>query len=123
MPPMGKLMRHPRGSKVYFKNPTTKESEQGIIVDEIWLPEPESFGEVAESYDQGWLETAFVAQLVEWSPGVENRGMRIIYYTRRGGRGPNAWVFAQFAPSMTVEDCRYIFQAMQDRGWFSGLPA
>ena len=115
-------MRHPRGSKVWFKNPTTGQPEHGTIIDEIWLPEPEGFREGAESHDHGWLETAFVAQLIEWPPGIENRGIRIAYYTRRGGMGPTGWVFGQFAPSMSVRQCQPICQAMQDRGWFGGLP-
>ena len=119
-----RLLRHLRGSKVWFKSPTTKRSEHGIIIDEIWLPEPESFEEVAPSHSQGWIETALLAQLVECSPGVENRGIRITYYTRRGAMGlGGGWVFSQYAPSMRVEECQQMFQAMQDRGWFSGLPA
>jgi len=61
---------------------------------------------MAPSHEHGWLETAFVAQLAEWSPGVANRSIRIAYYTRRGGQGPDGWVFAQFAPSMSVQECQ-----------------
>ena len=113
-------MRHPRGSVTRFKNPTTKASECGTFIDEIWLPEPETFAEKAPSEEEGWLETAFVAQLVEW--GTKNRRIRIAYYTRRAGEGPKGWIFAQYAPSMSIEQCRTLVQGMHDRGWFKGLP-
>src|SRR5258708_1965760 len=113
-----KLSRHPRGSLVTFINPTTKRRGSGTIVDEVWFPEPESFAENAARSESGWVETAFVAQLVEWGP--DNRRIRIAYYTRRDG--PNRWVFGQYAASIGTKECLALFRGMEERGWFKGLP-
>jgi len=60
------------------------------------------------------LHAVFFAQLVEWGPN--NRRIRVGYYTRRPGGGPNDWVFAQFAPSMSLEECPAVFRGVQERG-------
>jgi hypothetical protein len=115
----GRLRPHLAGSEVSFKNPTTGERMRGILVDEIWLRDPDSFREEAAEEDEGWLETAFVAQLVEW--GASNRRIRIAYYTRRPGLSAKGWVFGQYAPSLSTLEFHEILKRMQERGWFNGL--
>ncbi len=48
----------------------------GKIIDEVWYSEPETFSEFVPADDRGgWLETAFVAQVTDWS------GQRSIRFT------------------------------------------
>jgi hypothetical protein len=117
---LGRLKRHPPGSRIWFQNSTTKQREYGTLIDEIWLPEPESLEEVARSEETDGLETAFLAQLVEWRPSILR--IRITYHTRRGGGGSDGWVFAQTVPSMSPQEYRTLFRKMEDRGWFNRFP-
>ena len=117
---MGRLSKHPRGYATWFKNPRTGQKERGEVIDEVWVRDPEQFEEVAPDDNDGWNQGAFVAQLIEWGPN--NRRIRIAYYTRRPGGGPKDWVFAQFAPSMSLEECGALFRGMQEEGWFEGHP-
>lgn len=109
----GRLFRHV-GRDVCFKNPGTGVRVWGRIIDEVWTPEPESFGEVAPRSEDGWLETAFVAQLVEWESG---RRIRIAYYTRRPGGGPKDWVYAQFAASLAPDELSTLVSYMNKNRW------
>lgn len=118
---LGSLNRHLPGSKVWFQNSTTKQREYGTLVDEIWMPEPESLAKEPLSEETGWLETAFLAQLIEWRPGILR--IRIAYYTRRAGGGSKDWLFAQVVPSMSTQEWCTLFRKMENRGWFNRLPA
>lgn len=109
---MGKLARHKDAS---FTNPTTGEKEWAKVLDEIWTVQPEDLPEICPGHDDGWLETVFVAQLIGPPNGV--RQIRICYWTRRPGLGPDGWVFAQFAPVMGLQECRHIFDGIRERGW------
>ena len=111
---MSKLSRHKFAS---FKNPTTRCLETAKIVDEIWTIEPELLPEICPGDDDGWLEGVFVAQLMEWPSGF--RSIRIAYWTRRPGKGSDGWVFAQYAPSMNLEQYRILTNGIQDRGWLT----
>jgi hypothetical protein len=111
---MGRLLKHVSGT-AGFKNPTTGQRVEGHIIDEAWVCEPEEFSEIAPDRGDGWFEGAFVAQLVDWGGG--NLRVRFAYYPRRPGRGPKGWVFAQFAPSMSLEECQILFQKIQEKGW------
>jgi hypothetical protein len=93
----------------------------GRIIDEAWVYEPEEFSEIPPDRGDGWLEAAFVAQLVVWGGG--NLRIRFAYYTRRPGRGRKDWVFAQFSPSMSLEECQILFQKIQQKGWLGSLNA
>jgi hypothetical protein len=110
---MGRLSRHEFAT---FKNPTTGEPETATVLDEIWTIEPERLPEMCPADDDGWLEGVFAAQLLEW-PNGGPRSVRICYWTRRPGRGHDGWVFAQYAPSMSLEQCRTIVDGIRERGW------
>lgn len=105
------------GNSVSIKNPTTGEPSGGYIADLVWVYEPHEFGEAAEESDQGWLETAFMAQLIRWATGEQ--AIRFCYYTRRPGLDHNGWVYAQFAPIMSLEETRVLLKKIEDRGWLT----
>lgn len=114
---MGRLKRHQFAT---FKNlgPNGKR-EPARVLDEIFVTldarivEPEELPEVCPGDDDGWLEAVFVAQLLQ----SNIHQIRICYWTRRPGLGSDGWVFAQFAPLMTLEQCRTIMDAIRERGW------
>jgi hypothetical protein len=85
------------------------------------MPEPETFAEAAPFVEISSVEVeaAFVAQLLEWRPGVFR--IRITCYTRRAGGSSKDWAFAQIAPSMSPQEYRTLFHKMEKRGWFKGL--
>jgi hypothetical protein len=111
---MGRLSRH---QFAHFKNPTTHKLETVKVLDEIWTVEPERVPETCPGNEDGWLETVFVAQLIELTNS--HRQIRICYFTRRPGLGPDGWRFAQYAPLMSPDQCRTIVDGIRDRGWLS----
>src|SRR5438067_947916 len=115
---MGRLSRQ---TVVSFKNPTDGSTQTARVVDQIWTIEPEQLPEMCPGDEDGWLEGVFVAQLLEWPDAV--RTIRIAYWTRRPGRGNDGWVFAQYAPSMGLEQCRIIFNGIRERGWLDAALA
>lgn len=113
----GRLCRHVPNGRVVFKHPQSQTQVTGNVIDEIWAREPEDYPEVSVSAEEGWLESAFAAQLVDWGGG--HLRIRFVYYTRRPGRGPADWVFAQFAPSLSLEDCQALLDKIQQKGWLN----
>ncbi len=111
---MGRLTRHQFAS---FKNPTTGKREWARVLGEIWTKEPERFADVCSGDEDGWLESVFVAQLIESPNGNQ---IRICYWTRRPGRGPDGWVYAQYAPLMSLDQYRTIVDGIRDSGWLVG---
>lgn len=112
---MAKPTRHSPGHPVVFTNPTTHEPIQGRIVEEVWATEPEDFPPIAPPND-GWREGAFVAQLIEW-PG-SYQSVRITYYLRPEGGGPDTWHFGgQFAASMSLDEYRSLLGKLQQKRW------
>jgi hypothetical protein len=112
---MAKLTKHPPGYPVVFTNPTTGEPVQGQIVDEVWATEPDEFGPVASAND-GWREGAFVAQLIEWPDGY--RSVRITYYLRPDGTGPDTWYFGgQYSASMGLDEYHSLIGKLQQKHW------
>ncbi len=112
---MAMLCRHQRGYPVVFTNPTTGEPTTGQILDEVWAKEPEGFPETAPE-NNGWREGAFVAQLIEWPDG--DRSVRITYYLRPEGGGPNTWYFGgQYAPSMSLDYYQSLLKKLHEKNW------
>lgn len=112
---MTKLTRHPAGHPVVFTNPTTHQPFQGQILDEVWAREPEEFPPVAPA-SHGWREGAFVAQLIKWSTGEQS--VRITYYLRPEGGGPDTWYFGgQYAPSIELDEFRSFLEKLLQKGW------
>lgn len=112
----GRLLRHNPGHQIRFRRPGNGEGATGSLVDEVWVPDPETFAEVVPDRGDGWLETAFVAQLIDWGGG--NLRVRFAYYTRRPGMEPNGWVFAQFCPSLGRDEYVELINKICDKHWF-----
>jgi len=112
---MAKLQKHPVGYPVTFTNPTTGEPVSGRILDEVWAREPQDFSETAP-HDDGWRQGALLAQLIEWPGGY--RSVRITYYLRPEGGGPDTWYFGgQYAPSMSLDDFHTIMTKLLQKAW------
>lgn len=112
---MCKLARHPVGHPATSRNPETQEVVSGQILDEVWVKEPNEFSESAD-YNDGWREPAFLAQLIEW-PG-RHRRVRITYYLRPGGAGPDKWYFGgQYSPDMSLEEFHQLIAKLQQKNW------
>ena len=115
----GRLFRHSSGYPVRFKNPQFGHRVQGTIIDEIWTIDPETFTDPSPQNEEGWLETTFVAQLIEWGTKEStNQRVRIAYYTRRPGGGPKDWVFAQYCPSLGLDELEDLLRKIEKAGWF-----
>ncbi len=112
---MGALVRHPKGTPVSMANPTTGKLDVGRILAEVWPRAPEDFADTAP-VASGWREAAFVAQLIAWLDG--SRTVRITYYVRKEGGGPDAWTFGgQDAPIMPIEVYRLMLEQLVDVLW------
>ena len=110
------LFRHPPGYQVKFTNPTTRQPVYGRIIDEVWATDPGEFQEYASDDGTGWREAAFLAQLMDW--GDNTLRVRITYYVRPAGSDSVAWKFGgQYAPSMSLEECRAIVEGITERNW------
>lgn len=112
---MARLRRHAEGHPVKFRKPGGGQQAAGQILDEVWAREPEEFAERAPAND-GWREAAFVAQLIDWGGGY--RSVRVTYYLRPEGGGPDGWYFGgQYAASMSMEEYRSLLNRLNAKAW------
>src|SRR5215469_9033958 len=116
---MGRLRRHTT-ERMRITNPKRGERDEvgAEIIDECWLREPEAFAGVADTEltREGWRESAFVAQLLEWPSG--ERGVRITYYARPYLGDSTSWRFAgQYAPIVSLQESRDWLHKLQAKIW------
>ena len=115
MASLSDLQQNVQRRSVTSSNPSTGEPVVGRIVDEVWAKEPNQFANLAPA-DEGWRESAFVAQLIEWPGGY--RSVRITYYLRPEGSGENSWYFGgQYSSSMDLEQYRSLMAKLSEKHW------
>jgi hypothetical protein len=97
-----------------FTNPETGEKMECSIEDQVWPVEPGSFPRYARK-GYGWKQPAFVAQLLNWDG---EKRVRITYWVRDAGGGPNDWRFGgQFSPMMTLREYRALMKKLNQKNW------
>jgi len=111
LPPGGK-----RGSWVSFTDPGSGQKEWGEIIDDVWEPEPSTFGPQCAADGTGWGEYAFTAQRIKWKSGEEQ--IRVTYYRRAPGGGESDWRFAgQWSPTTEAETWQALIIKMRTKEW------
>ena len=109
-------LRRRIGRYVYFTSPVDGTKSRAETLDEVWVPEPETFGEQAPM--SGWGEYALTGQLLQWEEDG-SRTVRLTYWRRPPGGGENDWRFGgQTTVHAELHTMKELLEKVLNTRWF-----